>query len=100
MSEEGGEPAQQSETIAELKEMFAQQFAEIRQQNEETVKQLNETIEQLRKDNASLKAEVVRSATMALPKKEPEKTPEEIYADRIMELRGVALDVYKKRGNY
>ena len=55
MSEEGnGEAGTHSETIAELKEMFAQQFAEIRQQNEETVKQLNETIEQLRKDNASL----------------------------------------------
>lgn len=99
MTEEGGEPAQ-TETISELKDVFAQQFAELRQQNEETVKKLNETIEQLKKDNASLQAALVRSASMEPPKKEPEKTAEEIYADSIMDYRRKALDVTKSRGNY
>lgn len=99
MTEEGGEPA--VDTIQALKDEFQRQFAEMKQQNEATVSKLNETIDQLKKDNASLQAAVVRSATMDPPaKKDPEKTPEELYAERITALRDQALEQFKKRGNY
>ena len=100
MTEEGGEPAQQVDTISELKTMFEQQFAELKKQNEETVAQLNATIEQLRKDNSALQAAVVRSATMEAPAKPPEKSAEEIYKEQVSDLRGQALEYARKRGNY
>ena len=101
MTEEGGDPAvTATDTIGELKVMFEQQFAELKKQNEETVAQLNATIEQLRKDNSSLQAAVVRSATMEPPAKAPEKSPEEIYADEVKRLRDKALETFNQRGQY
>lgn len=100
MTEEGGEPAPQVDTISELKTMFEQQFAEMRKQNEETVSKLNETIDQLKKDNSALQAAVVRSATMEPPKAEPVKSPEEIYREQIDQLKGKAFETFKIRGNY
>ena len=101
MTEEGGDPAvTTTDTISELKNMFEQHLAELKKQNEETVAQLNETIEQLRRDNSSLQAALVRSATMEPPAKAPEKTPEEKYDDTIQELGTKAREYGMNRGNY
>ena len=89
-----------TDTIESLKDLFTQQVAELKQQNEETVTKLNETIDQLRKDNASLQAALVRSASMDPPKAEPVKSPEEVYREQIDQLKGKALEMFKTRGNY
>jgi len=98
--ESTGEAVTQTDTIEGLKDLFTQQIADMKQQNEETVSKLNETIEQLRKDNASLQAALVRSASMDPPKAVPEKSPEEIYQEQIDQLKGKALEMFKQRGNY
>lgn len=72
--------------IAKLRDEFQTQFTQLKTTFETENKKNLETISQLRKENEDLHRALIRSAQMPKEEPPPQKTEEEIYADKIIAL--------------
>lgn len=77
----------ESSPIEQLRNEFQEQFAALKASFEESNKEKDEKILQLESENKDLHKALLQSAFTTPPvPKEPEKTEEELYADRIQNL--------------
>ena len=80
------DPQQSDDPIAKLRDEFQTQFTQLKTTFETENKKNLETISQLQKENEDLHRALIRSAQMPKEEPPPEKTEEEIYADKIIAL--------------
>ena len=89
MTEEAQDQPQQTQTedpIAKLRDEFQSQFSTLKQTFEEENKKNLDIISSLKKENEDLHRALIRSAQLPPVQQVPEKTPEQIYQERISEL--------------
>ena len=77
---------QPEDPIAKLRDEFQTEFTQLKTTFETENKKNLETISQLQKENEDLHRALIRSAQMPKEEPPPEKTEEEIYADKIIAL--------------
>ena len=77
---------QSEDPIAKLRDEFQTEFTQLKTTFETENKKNLETISQLQKENEDLHRALIRSAQMPKEEPPPEKTEEEIYADKIIAL--------------
>lgn len=87
-------PAPEDPIVA-LRNEFAEQFTALKTSYEEVTRQQTELINQLKEENDSLHRALIRSAVT--PQPAPEKTPEQLYEDRIQQISRKALDMMAQR---
>lgn len=80
------DPQQSEDPIAKLRDEFQTQFTQLKTTFETENKKNLETISQLQKENEDLHRALIRSAQMPKEEPPPQKTEEEIYADKIIAL--------------
>ena len=80
------DPQQSEDPIAKLRDEFQIQFTQLKTTFETENKKNLETISQLQKENEDLHRALIRSAQMPKEEPPPQKTEEEIYADKIIAL--------------
>ena len=80
------DPQQSDDPIAKLRDEFQTQFTQLKTTFETENKKNLETISQLQKENEDLHRALIRSAQMPKEEPPPQKTEEEIYADKIIAL--------------
>ena len=80
------DPQQSEDPIAKLRDEFQTQFTQLKTTFETENKKNLDLIDKLTKENEDLHRALIRSAQMPPAEPAPQKTEEELYAERIIEL--------------
>ena len=104
MTEESKTPEQSKETppsddaISKLRDEFQQQFSTMKESFEAENKKNLDLITKLTKENEDLHRALVRSAQLPPEQKQPEKTEQEIYQEKIAEYskKSIAYEKYNR----
>ena len=86
---------EQVNTIEQLRNEFAEQFAALKESFEQSSQQKDEEIAQLKSHNKELERALIRSAVHDPPA--PQKTEQDIYSDKVKELANKTLSYMKQR---
>jgi len=81
-----GEPTPGDDAITKLRNEFQEQFSTLKTTFETENKKNLDLIDKLTKENEDLHRALIRSAQMPPAEPAPQKTEEELYAERIIEL--------------
>lgn len=87
----------ESDLLAQIRQEMQEQFAAFKKETETVLEAQKAQIAQLEADKASLQAALVKSATSPPPVKEPEKTEEDLYRERVEALAEKGLELMKRR---
>ena len=87
----------ESDLLAQIRQEMQEQFAAFKKETETVLEAQKAQIAQLEADKASLQAALVKSATSPPPAKEPEKTEEDLYRERVETLAEKGLELMKRR---
>ena len=90
-------PTPESDLLAQIRQEMQEQFAAFKKEAEATLEAQKAQIAQLEADKASLQSALVKSATSPPPAKEPEKTEEDQYREKVDALAKKGLDMMKRR---
>ena len=104
MTEESKTPEQSKETppsddaISKLRDEFQQQFSTMKESFEAENKKNLDLITKLTTENEDLHRALVRSAQLPPEQKQPEKTEQEIYQEKIAEYskKSIAYEKYNR----
>lgn len=104
MTEESKTPEQSKETppsddaISKLRDEFQQQFSTMKESFDAENKKNLDLITKLTKENEDLHRALVRSAQLPPEQKQPEKTEQEIYQEKIAEYskKSIAYEKYNR----
>ena len=87
----------ESDLLAQIRQEMQEQFAAFKTETEAVLEAQKAQIAQLEADKASLQAALVKSATSPPPVKEPEKTEEDLYREKVEALAEKGLELMKRR---
>ena len=97
-SEQSKENPPSEDAISKLRDEFQQQFSTMKESFEAENKKNLDLITKLTKENEDLHRALVRSAQLPPEQKQPEKTEEEIYQEKIAEYakKSIAYEKYNR----